>query len=719
MTEPLITSPAGIFLTVLLIILFAPLVLNRLKIPHIIGLIAGGILIGPFGINLLARDAGFEVFGGVGLLYLMFLAGIEIDMYHLKKNLGKGLAFGALTFLIPLGLGAVGVKFSLSIPWLTAILMASMFAAHTLIGYPLISRFGLTKSPSVIIAVAGTIVTVLASLIVLASVADILHYDSFRWSNIARLGGWIIIYCAAVVYLYPRITKWFFRRYHDDILQFIYVLSMMFLAAWTAKAIGIEGVFGAFFSGLVLNRYIPSRSSLMGRVEFVGNAIFIPYFLIGVGMMINVRLIGENIQTLRIAAIMCAIAMATKWIAAFIAQKMFRLRAVDRSILYQLSNAHTAVALAVVMIGCQIGIFDDTILNATVLMILVTCTVASLGVERAGRRMVMLNLANEDNLPSEVQQTDFPKHTLISVATPASSKELTDLAMFMRDSSKGDRKLYALHVRSDNSRASRALGRESLTRAESTAHAAKSRIIPLERYDINVVTGVLNTMAERDIGDLFLGLHRRKKIIDSFLGSKIEQLLKSTNAMVVIARTFIPLNTVSRIVVVVPAKAQFEGGFKHWVKSIGSLTREIGCRVIFCGDRQSNSAIRAILVNGKYGIRHEYREMNIDEDFVLLANRIHEDDLFVVVSARRSSVSFSPSMDDMPNFLNKYFASDNLLIIYPEQTGADNVIVPTMAETMTTDISSAPSPVWTLMKRIAKFYPHRNRQTSREHQINL
>lgn len=704
MPEPLVTSPVGIFLTVLLIILLAPLLLNKLKIPHVIGLIAGGILVGPHGINLLARDTSFEVFGAVGLLYLMFLAGIEIDMYHLKKNINKGLVFGAFTFLIPMLLGTIAAHWVLNISWLASILMASMFAAHTLIGYPIVSRFGLTKSPSVIIAVAGTIVTVLASLIVLASVSDVIRYAMFKWLNILKLFGFLAVFCIVFAFILPRLTRWFFREFHDDILQFIYVLTMMFASAWTASMIGIEGVFGAFYSGLILNRYIPSRSTLMVRLEFVGNAVFIPYFLIGVGMLINVRLVAENALTLQIAAFMCFIAMAAKWIAAWLTQKTFKFDKIDRSIMYQLSNAHTAVALAVVMIGLQLQVFDETVLNATVLMILVTCTTASLGVERAARKMVVRNASikeEEEERDPNALPVSTARHILVSVATPTSAKDLIELALLMRETSRKEiKKLYALHVRSDNEPSARANGRQSLGAAERTASAAKSPLIPIERYDANIVTGVLNTMAERDIGTLYLGLHRRKNIIDTYYGTKIEQLLRSTTAMVVIARTLIPINTVSRIIVTIPPKAQYEGGFATMIRAIGNLTREIGCRVVFNSTADTANSIKAVLIEGKFGIRQEYVDFDYNNEFPILAASINVNDLLIVVSSRRSSVSFTPAMDELPKFLHRHFSAQNLMIIYPEQTGENNVIVPTMAETMTADIVSPPSQLWLFIKKI-------------------
>ncbi len=356
------------------------------------------------------------------------------------------------------------------------------------------------------------------------------------------------------------------------------------------------------------------------------------------------------------------------------------------------------MALAVVMIGHKLGVFDEAVLNATVLMILVTCTVSSFGVERAARKLVLRNVEKETDADDGVPQKAH--HTLISVAAPHSAKQMVEVARYMQGKQSQYNKLYALHVRSDNAQSSRTLGQNSLEEAQKAANATSSRLIPIERYDINIVTGVLNTMAERDISTLHLGLHRRSRIIDTFLGSKIEQLLKSTNAMVVISRIFIPVNTLSRIVVVVPSKAQYEGGFRHWVEAVGNLTREVGCKVVFCGADETNRTIRSVLQAGRFGIRQEYVEISYDDDFVLLPNRIHEDDLLVVVSARRSSVSFSPSMDELPEFLQKYFSSNNLIILYPEHTGTANVIVPTMAETMTADISGAPSPIWIMLRRI-------------------
>lgn len=704
---PLITAPVPIFLTVMAIILLTPIVLNRLRIPYVIGLIIAGVAVGPYGLNILARDMSFEIFGQVGILYLMFLAGIEIDMYHLRKNMRKGLTFGLFTFIIPLILGAVAAMAALRMQMLEATLLASMFAAHTLIAYPIVTRFGVTKAPAVIIAIAGTIVTVLGSLIVLAGVLGV--YRDGSVSSLIPILCYLALYCVGLIYLYPRITRYFFQHYSDGISQFIYVMVMVFGAAALASFIGIEGVFGAFFAGLVLNRFIPARSTLMGRLEFVGNAIFIPYFLIGVGMLIDLRVVLDGWSTLYTAAVMSAVAMASKWIAAFVTQKVYRLTSIDRSVMYQLSNAHTAVALAVVMIGYEMHLFDVTVLNGTVVMILVTCTVSSFGTERAASRLKVQLLEQADEESARDDSTTHPR-TLIAISNPLTAPGIVDLALSMRfpdTSVPGD--FYALHVRNDNSASSKAIGRNSLDVAERAAAAVETRLTPIERFDINFITGVLNTMEERDITELIVGLHRRTRIIDSFLGEKIEQLLRSTNRMIVMSRCFIPLNTVSRLLVAVPKKAQFETGFRRWVQAVGNLCRQIGCRVEFWCDDSTAPLIRTVITQSKLGIRMSFATVASYDDFVLKTAGITDDDLLIVVSARRSSVSFDSDMDSVPEYLQRYLAGNNLIVIYPGQFGTEAPM--TMAETMATDIVSPPNPVYLFamnqLRRLRRILSHR------------
>ncbi len=702
---PLVTQPVAIFLVVLALILLVPMLFTRIKIPHVIGLIVAGVFVGPYGFNVLSRDMSFEVFGQVGLLYLMFLAGVEIDMYHLKKNLRRGFVFGLFTFAIPMVIGVPAGMALLGLDMVTSLMLASMFAAHTLLAYPIVSRFGLTKNPAVIIAIAGTIFTVLGSLMVLAESVGMVREGGFSILMTLRLVGSLVVYCLVIVYLYPRITRWFFKHYNDGILQFIYILVMVFAASQAAVAINIEGVFGAFYAGIVLNRFIPARSPLMSRLEFVGNALFIPYFLIGVGMLINVRVLTSGWDTLYVAAVMSTVAMVSKWIAAYVTQRTFGMRPIDRSILYQLSNAHTAVALAVVMIGFNLGVFDESVLNGTVLMILVTCTVSSIGTSRAASRLKVMSIASAEMITGEGEKGKTGVRTLIPVVNPVTANELVSLALMMSDGDRLRNKIYALHVRNDNSPSSRAVGQSSLDVAEHVASIMDVKLKSIERYDLNFVTGLLNTIEERDINEVVIGLHRRSTVIDSFFGEKLTQLLKATYRMVVISRFYIPVNTVRRIVVAVPDKAQYETGFSHWVRNIGNLTRQLGCRVIFCCSAETRQYISAVLRAGRYEIRSEYRTFDGWDDFILLANKINDDDLLVVVSARRASVSFSSDMDALPDFLKKYFSHNNLIVIYPEQFG-EEAAVAGVGDALAPNVESEPMTIWL---RLKSYY--RNRMT--------
>ena len=690
-TAALVTQPVSIFLIVLVIILFAPLLLNKLKIPHIIGMIVAGVVIGPYGFNVLANDSTFALFGQVGLLYLMFLAGLEIDMYHLRLNLRRGLLFGALTLLFPLALGVVTSVWVLHLDLLTAFLLGAMYASHTLISYPVAARFGITRSPAVLISIVGTIIAVVGALLVLAAVANIQRTGFFDIAGLLGLLGRLAVYCMAVLYLYPRITRRFFIRYSDKVTQYVFVLAMVFLAAVGAQLIGLEAVLGAFFAGLVLNRYVPAGSSLMSSIEFVGNALFIPYFLISVGMMINLHVVF-NMHTLTVAALMLAVALVSKFLPAWIAQKANRLSKPSRGVMFGLTAAHTAVALAVVTMGFEMGMFDVTIMNSTILVILVTCAVAPIFTSASAPALKIEMMESEDGAGDNLIRRTRHNSTLIPVATPQMAQSLIDLAVLMRND-RGTHKFYALHVRNDNSNTAKAISRESLDEARKTAALADVEIATLDRYDINTVQGVLNAIEERDITEVMLGMHRRTTVVDSFFGAKVDQLLRSTNRMLMISRCFIPANTFTRIVVWAPPKAQYETGFSRWVRAIARLTRQVGCRVIFCCSSEIQPLIRGVIYHENYGIRCEFRTVEQWDDFIMMSTRILDDDLFVVIGARVNSVSYTSEMVEMPAFLQKYFSRNNLLVIYPEQFGEEQALT-SFVDPMAADIASAPSPMW-------------------------
>lgn len=686
-------QPVAIFLTVLAIILVTPLIFNRLKIPYIVGMIIAGMAVGPYGFDLLERDASFQIFGEVGILYLMFLAGVEIDMFHLRQNMKRGIIFGLITFAIPMCFGLLSARLLMGCGWLTAVLIASMFASHTLISYPIISRFGLTNKRSAVISVCGTIVAVLLALIALAEVADIKTHGRMDALSVAWLLGRTIVFAAIYGITVPWLTKWFFRNYNESVSQFIYVLCMVFCGSMAAQAIGLEGILGAFYSGLILNRFIPQRSALMGRIEFVGNAIFIPYFLIGVGMLLNVSAIVSSTTVLWMAVAMTVPALAGKWLAAFIAQKLWRMTGTGRRLMFGLTSGKAAATIAATMVGFHYGILDADIMNAAVVMILVCCTVASLVTERASKEL-RIRLA-EETLQAESCNATNNARQLVAVANPITAESLMKLLILMRPA-ECTHPITALFVRNTDDERRSATGKQALDTAVRAATAVDIRVDEVERYDMNVVAGMVNVLKERHCSDMMIGLHRRSNIVDSFFGSMTEQLLSQTNRMVMMSRVFVPVNTLGRIVVIVPRKGEYETGFSMWVDRVCRLGSQLSCEVVFMTYGDTIPYLKGAIRNGRYQVRHRFSEMESWDDFITLSGHIRQDDLMVVIGARRTSISFNQDLEALPLFLSKYFSQHNLLIIYPEQFG-EEASMPPAIDSLSQAISSSPTPalLWT------------------------
>lgn len=683
---PLVTSPVAIFFIVLAIIVLAPVILNRFRIPHIVGMIIAGVIVGPHGFNILADDSSFLIFGQVGLLYLMFLAGLEIDMYHLKLNLRKGLLFGVFTFLIPIALGVATSYYVLDLGLLTSFLLGAMYAAHTLISYPVAARYGLTKTPAVLIAVVGTIFAVAGSLIILANVTDMAGTGYFEFTRFLLFIGRIAVYVGAVMIFYPWITKLFLRRYSDRVTQFVFILALVFLSSWTAELIGLSGVLGAFLAGLVLNRYVPASSPLMSRIEFVGNSIFIPYFLISVGMMVNLRLLG-NSTTLTVALIMLAVALFAKWLPAWVYSRIYRMSTSEGNLMFGLTTAHTAVALAVVTIGYNTilssgeRMLDERILNATILVILVTCGIAPIITAQAASA-IRLQIAENDQANITNASTAARHHVnmLVPVSNPVTAPGLMELALLMSGHKKKKNviRTFVLHVRNDNRQHVINMGESSLELASNVASTVDVEAIPLQRFDMNIVTGITNVINERDINLVIMGLHHKTTVIDTFLGNKIEQLLLKTRQMIVVSRCYAPVNTISRIIVYVPPKAYLEKGFSRWVVTIANLAEEIGCRIVFNCNPELNSVIRTILQNERFRIRAFFNKVTSYDEFVLLAKDLTDEDMFVWIASRPNTVSWSKEQAELPSFLSSYLQNNNILAIYPEITD-DVTIAPSFA----------------------------------------
>ena len=664
-----ITDPTWIFLLVLLIILFAPILLTKLRIPHIIGMILAGLAIGEHGFNILVRDSSFELFGKVGVYYIMFLAGLEMNMADFKKNRGKAVALGLLAFIIPISIGMVTNVLLLKYSLITSILLASMYASHTLVAYPIVIRYGISRQRSVSIAVGGTAVTDTLTLLVLAVISGVFKGEAgglfWLWLVVR-----FVVLAMLIMYFLPRVGRWFFRRYDDNVMQYIFVLAMVFLGAGLMELIGMEGILGAFLVGLVLNRLIPHVSPLMSHLEFVGNALFIPYFLIGVGMLIDVKVIFGGGDALKVAGVMIVVALGGKWIASWLTQKIYRMSALERELMFGLSNAQAAATLAAVLVGYNIilpdgsRLLNEDVLNGTVLLILVTCIVSSFTTERAARKMAMGEAHPEEDRSRE------PEKILIPVANPNTIEYLMNLSLVIRDPKQKDN-LLALNVINDHSgtEALEQQGKRYLERAAKITASAGVELKCISRYDLNIAAGIIHTAKEHGATDVIIGLHWKVNIVDSFFGMLTENLLKGLHREVMVARFLIPINTLRRIIVAVPPKAEYEAGFQKWVDHFCRMGTTLGCRVHFFANEQTGNLLQALVKKKHCNTLTEFSRLDEWEDLLLLTGQVNYDHLLVVISARRGSISYDSSFEKLPSQLGRYFTNNSLIVLYPDQLG--------------------------------------------------
>lgn len=665
-----------IFLLLLAIILFAPILLNKLKIPHLIGLIIAGAAFGPHGLNLLLRDSSITLFGMVGLLYIMFLAGLEIDIADFRKNSSKSFVFGMYTFLIPMVVGTLVGLYLLHYSIITSVLLASMFASHTLIAYPIVSKMGVIKNRAVNITVGGTLITDTLALLILAVIAGMTkgEVNQLFW---IKLTISVLLFGMVVMFLFPIIGRWFFKRFDDSVSQYIFVMGMVFLGSFLAQAAGIEAIVGAFLSGLSLNRLIPRTSPLMNRVEFVGNALFIPFFLIGVGMLIDFRVFFKDPATIKVAVIMTVTATAVKFAAAWLTQKTYRFSADERRLIFGLSNAQAAATLAAVLVGYNIilgenadgspiRLLNDNVLNGTIIMILVTCTIASFITQRGAQNIA---LQESEGQPVD-ERDDLDERILISLNNVEATEELVNLSSTIK-SKFNKNKLYALHViDSDKTgESSDKKGKMILEKAAKIAASTDLYINTLLRYDINTLNGISHVVREQKITDIILGLHSRKNLSDSYLGNLTEGIINKCNTTTIIYKPFQPLSTIKRHIIVVPDKAEREFGFPFWLIRVWNIARNTGGVLVFYSSQSTLDYIKEI--HSKHPVESQFVAFEDWEDFLILSKEIRRDDNLVVILSRKDRLSFQNAMPKIPGYLDRYFQYNSYMLIYPMQTGVD------------------------------------------------
>lgn len=656
-------SPVLVFSLILFIILLAPIVLGKIKVPGIIGYIISGIIIGPNGFNLLEKNSAVNLFSTIGLLYIMFIAGLELDMAEFKKKKYKSFTFGFFTFIIPLVLGFPICYYLLDFSLSASILTSSMFATHTLVAYPLASRYGISKNEAVAITVGGTILTDTAVLIILAVIIGSQQgsLDMLFWVQlIVSLG----IFSFVMFVIIPRITRWFFVRLDSEkTSHFIFVLSVVFFAAFLAQLAGVEAIIGAFVAGLALNRLIPPSSILMNRIEFTGNALFIPFFLISVGMIVDVRVFLQESEALIIAGVLTTLALSSKWLAARLTAKVFRYSLAQSNLIFGLSSAHAAATLAIILVGYNAKIIDESVLNATIVLILITCIVASFATEGAAKSITAAQMEKyeDDSEPDDTEKI------LVAVADFARLEQMVDLASLMKEPS-SSHPIHLLSVVHNNESAENNLkeARKKLEGLQHYASAADTEVQIITTLDYNAANGVSRTSKEISATTLLLGWPRKTTFLNKFMSDKTETIIENTERNILICHLAKPVAVHDRIVLICPYATEHDPGFHYWLSKVCMLAKELSAPV-YCQCRLNmQNAIVEYLDEQSLPITFHFRDIMDWDNAAEVKKRLKPDDLCVFVAARKESLSYHKSYENLQKDLEHSFAGVSRILIYPQ-----------------------------------------------------
>lgn len=674
-----LSDPVLIFALAMLTLLIAPLLMSKLKMPGLIGLILAGAVIGPNGLGVLDRDATIVLLGTVGLLYLMFVAGLSLDLDQFISYRMRSITFGLLSFCIPQGLAVWLSMQLLGFSPARALLLGSIVGSHTLLAYPITRRLGIANNRGITITTGGTFITDLLSLIILAvviagtkenldpSFVD-LFSDKHLWIN---FGGHLALYMIGVVLIIPRLGRWYFRHIQDaPTIDFVFLLSVLFASAYLATLAGLAPIIGAFIAGVLLNRLVPNNSVLMNRVNFVGDALFIPFFLLSVGMLVDFRVLAEKINIWLYAGMFTALVVVGKGLAAKLTQWLFRFKASEGWTMAGLSIPQAAATLAVTLIGFEVGLFTADVVNAVVIMILLTCMIGPWLVERYGRI-----IAAESATEPVVSAATAAQRILVPLANPETMEPLLDVAFMIRDP-KSSEPVYPLTIARDGSDVEQevAQGDKNLSHAVVHAAAADVPVQPVTRVDLNISAGIIRATKELRISQIVIGWAGNHPATRQWIfGSVLDHLLQNCPQMIMVCRFRHPLNTSKRIVMAVPPLADREPGFELVQQAVRQLAGQLGAKLVVLTPESHTDRIKQRMSNGS---RLKPTVESLPAWSRLLGHLSQQidvkDDLLILLSAREGRLSYHPSLAAIPGRIIQTHPEASLITIYPSEIDRQN-----------------------------------------------
>lgn len=659
-----IKNPILVFSIILLIILFSPIILKRINIPSLIGLIISGIIIGPYGVNLIEKNSAVELFSTIGLLYIMFIAGLELDLNLFIANRKKSIIFGFLTFIIPITLGFLVFYYFLNYGFIASFLISSMFATQTLVAYPIVSRLGVSKNEAVAITVGATIFTDTAVLINLAIIKNVnnVNIDSSFWIS---LGVSLILFLLVMFIVIPRIAKSFFQKHEGEkYSHYIFVLFILFLSSFLAQASGLEPIIGAFAAGIVLNSIIPHSSALMNRIEFMGNSLFIPFFLISVGMIIDIKVLFSGFSTILLTLILIFIALITKYFVAKITQLLFKYSNAQGQLLFGLSSAHAATILVFILVGYNAHIINDDVLNATIILILVTCVVSSIITEKAAKQIVIKEV-NTIRYDAYLYNWEY---LLIPIINFQNLEKLLRLAIIIKDKkSPNPISILSIVPNDVDAEINVIKSREKIESKIDTAISTETPINIIVSIDHNPIYGIIRTAKEVMSNYVLIGWPKKADLIDKLLGDSKEKLIYGMDKNIFFIHFEKPLITTKRIILLTPPFADKEYGFEWWFSKVLKMSNELTAPILHFGRIKTNEAMNQKIKEYGISVQMSFNEFIDWEDFLFLSKYIKNNDLIIFISAKKQSLSYNENLETIPYKLEKYFSEYNRIVIYPQQ----------------------------------------------------
>ncbi len=671
--SPPFDDPVLIFGLAMVIFLTAPLVLKRYRLPGILGIILVGAAIGPNGLHVLERDVTIQLLGTVGLIYLMFIAGLEININQFVEYKDRSVVFGLFSFVIPQAVGTVVGVSVLGLSVASASLFAAIFASHTLLAYPVVNRLGIATNEAMTATIGGTILTDTLALLVLAVVVASVGgaLDAAFW---LQLGVGLTIFFVGVWLAVPRIGRWFFRRQGEEsYFEFLFVMAVLFGCAFLAELVGVESIIGAFLAGLALNRLIPESGPLMNRIEFVGNALFIPFFLLSVGMLVDVRVLAEGLETIVVATSLIVMVIVTKYAAAWATGRVYGYDTDEVLGMFGLSVGQAAAALAIVQIGFDADVpgFDQHMINGVVLMILAVSLFSPVLVERAG---TALAAARERET---YDPTETPQRVLVPVSKDSRYGEsLLDLAFTIRER-RSEEPIHTVSVVRPETTLTGTEARvaEAETLLEEMTAYASGAEVPIEehtRVNHNVASGIVNSIVENRITTLVIGWDGARSRTQTVFGHVIDQVLRGTTRLSLVARIREPLKTTERILLLLPPGIDRNDGFSEALHTVKLVAEDTGAPIRGLAVAASPEGVDRFSDLVDPEVPETYSSVDDwDEVLTTLRDELKPNDLVVCMSSRRADVGWQPELRTLPKRIST-LTDGNFVIVYPASTKRDD-----------------------------------------------